>query len=530
MNHCQIRLFLNISLLSLFLFSLCTGTVLADGDVGQKIDPFLQNELNNRAATESIEVILVLDRDPLAQMPEYLVTEMKERIERLGGSLNNHAFNNIKVTVPIGKISEIAGWPEIKLIKLPTRPRISSMSEGVGVIGADLWQNSGLLGQGVKVGIIDMGFKGWEGAGLTQYYPLRVFGGDENSSTHGAECAALIHDVAPGAMLYLANIENAETDLYNAYSWLKSQGVEVISCSLGWDWWWQLSGQIDQQTVNQLHSIVEQAYNDGIIWVNSAGNEGYQVWLGQTNLDQYNYVNFGDGWQVNQFFLFKHSDTSPSSGQALIWLVWFNPSANYDLGIYRWNEQNKQWDNMMVHSISVGTGLKLSQFQGNTYDTTGDIYAVAIKNLGGGSSQDWVGLIADSLDDVAPVFYFYTRYYSIDYPADDPAVLTVGAVPYNNPYQTEGFSSCGPTLYGGAKPDIVAPDRVTTWFGQNFIGTSAAAPYATGAVALLKQVHPEWGPDQIKYMLEATAYDLAPAGWDYCSGAGLIQLGGLLGR
>ncbi|MGB9712410.1 MAG: S8 family serine peptidase [Dissulfurimicrobium hydrothermale] len=527
MDYYQIRLFL-----SLLLIFFCTGTALANDGVSPKIDPFLQNELNNRTASESIEVILVLDRDPLAQMPEDLVREMKDRIEGLGGSVSNYAFNNIKATVPVDKISEIAKWPEIKVIKLPTRPHVSSMSEGVGVIGADRWQNSGLLGQGVKVGIIDVGFKGWESAGLTRYYPLKVFGGDENSDTHGAECAALVHDVAPGAMLYLANIGNADTDLYNAYSWLKSQGVEVISCSLGWDWWWLLSGQIDQQTVDQLHSIVEQAHNDGITWVNAAGNKAQQIWLGQANLDQYNYVNFTSGWEVNPFILSKHSDSSPSSGQALVWLIWFNPSANYDLNIYRWNGQN--WD-IVAHSVSVGTGLKLCLFQGNRYDITGDIYAAAIKGGWGSSSQDWVGLILDSLDDLQPSFDpsfggVYTRTYSIDYPADDPAVLTVGAVPYNNPYQTEKFSSCGPTLSGGAKPDIVAPDCVTTWFGGNFCGTSAAAPYAAGAVALLKQAHPEWGPDQIKSMLKATAYDIAPAGWDYCSGAGLMQLGGLLGR
>jgi subtilisin family serine protease len=529
MRHYQIRLFFHLSLLSLFLFFPCSGTALANGDISPKIDPFLQNEINNRTASYLIEVILVLDRDPAAQMPEDIINELKKRIEGLGGVIDNYAFNNIKAAVPAGKVSEIAKWPEIKLIKLPTKPRVSSMSEGVSVIGADIWQNNGLLGQGVKVGIIDIGFKGWEIAGLTRYYPLKVFGGDENSSTHGAKCAALVHDVAPGAMLYLANIGNAETDMYNAYNWLKSQGVEVISCSLGWEWWWLLSGQLDQQTVDQLHSIVEQAHNDGIAWVNSAGNEGEQVWLGQANLDQYNYVNFGNGWEVNQFALTKNSDSSPSSGQALVWLIWFNPSANYDLDIYRWDGQNKQWD-IVTHSISVGTGLKLCQFQGNTYDFTEDIYAAAIKSAGG-SNQDWIGLIIDSLDDLQPEFIgFYTRTYSIDYPADDPDVLTVGAVPYNNPYQTEEFSSCGPTLSGGAKPDIVAPDCVTTWFGGNFCGTSAAAPYAAGAVALLKQAHPEWTPDQVKTMLQATAYDIGPAGWDYCSGAGLMQIGGLLGQ
>ncbi|MGQ9811957.1 MAG: S8 family serine peptidase [Dissulfurimicrobium sp.] len=524
MRHYQIRLFFHLSLLSLFLFFHCAGTVLANGDISTKIDPFLQNEINNRTASYLIEVILVLDRDPAAQMPEDIVNEIKKRIEGLGGIIGNYAFNNIKATVPAGKVSEIAGWPEIKLIKLPTRPRVSSMSEGVGVIGADIWQNNGLLGQGVKVGIIDIGFKGWESAGLTQYYPLKVFGGDPNSSTHGAECAALVHDVAPGAMLYLANIGNAETDMYNAYNWLKSQGVKVISCSLSWKWWWLLSGKIDQQTVDQLHYIVEQAYNDGITWVNAAGNEGKQIWLGQASLDQYKYIDFGNGWEVNPFIL-KHNDSSPSSGLVLVWLMWSNPIANYDLNIYKWNQQNERWD-IVTHSIPISTGLKLCLFQGTIYD----YYGAAIRSTGG-SSQDWVGLIIDPWDDLKPEFiFFYTRIYSIDYPADDPKVLTVGAAPYSNPCQTEEYSSCGPTLSGDIKPDIVAPDCVTTWFGKNFCGTSAAAPYTAGSVALLKQIHPEWTPGQVKTMLQTTACDIGPAGPDYCSGAGLLQIRWLLGR
>jgi minor extracellular serine protease Vpr len=77
------------------------------------------------------------------------------------------------------------------------------------------------------------------------------------------------------------------------------------------------------------------------------------------------------------------------------------------------------------------------------------------------------------------------------------------------------FSSSGPNGDPDVlKPDIVAPgvDILSAYSpalaGLNFnqiSGTSMAAPHITGAVALLKQLHPFWTPAQIKTALTSTA-------------------------
>ncbi|SFW97913.1 minor extracellular serine protease Vpr [Thermoactinomyces sp. DSM 45891] len=72
-------------------------------------------------------------------------------------------------------------------------------------------------------------------------------------------------------------------------------------------------------------------------------------------------------------------------------------------------------------------------------------------------------------------------------------------------------SSRGPVHKTWAiKPDIVAPGvGITSTLPNNKYGgasgTSQAAPQVTGAVALIKQMHPEWTPEEIKAALSNTA-------------------------
>jgi serine protease AprX len=135
---------------------------------------------------------------------------------------------------------------------------------------------------------------------------------------------------------------------------------------------------------------------------------------------------------------------------------------------------------------------------------------------------------------------------TISKPADDPLVLTVGAVedretPAVSDDRSPAFTGQGPTAHGRAKPDVVAPGvrLVSLRAPGSFVeehasgsgvdgtyrrgtGTSMSTAVVSGLVALLREARPDWTPDQVKHALRATA---AGVGSDDPSlvGAGLVQ-------
>jgi hypothetical protein len=87
-------------------------------------------------------------------------------------------------------------------------------------------------------------------------------------------------------------------------------------------------------------------------------------------------------------------------------------------------------------------------------------------------------------------------------------------------------SSRGPTpapVENLLKPNVIAPGTSilsASALGEAFVelsGTSMASPHIAGAAALLKSVHPDWGPDQLASVIETTA--TAELATDYDDGA-----------
>ena len=79
--------------------------------------------------------------------------------------------------------------------------------------------------------------------------------------------------MAPDAQLYLACV-GTEVDLAAAEAWAKSQGVTVINHSAGWE------GPYRDDGGGPVGAVVADARANGILWVNSAGNEAMTHWSG----------------------------------------------------------------------------------------------------------------------------------------------------------------------------------------------------------------------------------------------------------
>ena len=119
---------------------------------------------------------------------------------------------------------------------------------------------------------------------------------------------------------------------------------------------------------------------------------------------------------------------------------------------------------------------------------------------------------------------YVTKAGSLTLPADARNAVAVGAVRYSNK-KLESFSSHGPTADGRVKPDLTAPDGVSTasWDGA-FFGTSAATPHAAGAAALILSHNPGMNVATLRReLLKATASSGNSRNNDV--GYGLIDLG-----
>ncbi len=99
---------------------------------------------------------------------------------------------------------------------------------------------------------------------------------------------------------------------------------------------------------------------------------------------------------------------------------------------------------------------------------------------------------------------------SLGTPGDADSTVSVGAVDSLN--NIASFSSRGPTDDLRTKPEVVARGLYTWWADANdpgaygyASGTSLSTPLVSGAAALLCEVHPEWGPEDIRKALMMTA-------------------------
>ncbi|MCX5148680.1 type VII secretion-associated serine protease mycosin [Streptomyces sp. NBC_00320] len=106
------------------------------------------------------------------------------------------------------------------------------------------------------------------------------------------------------------------------------------------------------------------------------------------------------------------------------------------------------------------------------------------------------------------------------YPAAYPGVIAVAAVDRGG--QKAAFSTrnwYATVSAPGVDVVIADPDRA---YYEGW-GTSAAAAFVSGVVALVKATHPDLSPAQIKKLLEDTASDAPPGGRDDSRGHGLVD-------
>lgn len=120
-------------------------------------------------------------------------------------------------------------------------------------------------------------------------------------------------------------------------------------------------------------------------------------------------------------------------------------------------------------------------------------------------------VVASSGNDSAPV---------VGYPAKYPSVIGVSATDQNN--KLASYSNYGPEI------EVAAPGTyiLSTHLNNKYVfmsGTSMAAPYVTGQLALLKQLYPSATASELRTLSHSHTVDIGAPGKDPEFGYGLIQ-------
>ncbi|MGE0879879.1 MAG: S8 family serine peptidase [Acidimicrobiia bacterium] len=418
---------------------------------------------------------------------------------------------------------------------------------------AAAWQAAGHTGKGIKIGVVDAFYGGaWSASqNAGELVPpagkfCRLGGancGDPflvapSAATHGVMVAEIVHEMAPDAQLYIATVSTA-SDLQAAVDYFAANGVKIITRSLTAFF----DGPGDG--TGPLATVVDSAVAKGMVWFNSVGNSAGQAplrsgsyWRGQwVDADNDGNLDFAPG--VNYLRVFCGGLINGLRWDD--WVAWNGGggATDYDVLVY---------DNLAdIGGLAVESNSSDRQvFGAPPVETT------AFSSCGSGDNEDYIQIrrMADGPDDDIKTdtlelmgnqtaFFYWSNPYSATQPVSDsanPGEVSVGAIDPANGTTIGNYSSQGPTNDGRIKPDMAAASCVTGFTiaatgGGCFAGTSASAPTAAGAAALVLSAGLAGSPAEIAaWLYENALVDRDTPGNDNRSGRGELVLPGPPGK
>ena len=370
------------------------------------------------------------------------------------------------------------------------------------------WHAAGYRGQGIKIAILDTGFRGYRahlGHALPNHVTVHSFRSDGDleakDSQHGILCGEVVHALRRMPRFFWP-IGNRTVPIS---SWTRSAGPASrvpglcpvrSSCRAG------VMAREAVPCTRRMADLLGSGREAGdLLFFASAGNTAQRHWSGT----------FHDGghgfhaWQSGK----EENGLSPWGTQKVSIELCWQTSADYDLYVY---DRTAAAD--VAQSLAQNGTLRscaVARFLPQAQHT----YVVRIRLAHGPVGPFHLVALGAGLQ-------FANARGSIPFPADGPAVVAVGAVSLDGHRLL--YSSCGPNS-PQPKPDLVAPVPFPSlWRAQPFSGTLASAPQAAALAALWWCRYPSWTATQVRAALCSAAHDLGPPGHDYETGYGLIAL------
>jgi hypothetical protein len=419
------------------------------------------------------------------------------------------------------EVTELAANSLVSYVRPPSRPvslaGSDGTTEGIAAVNLSAARDGGYTGENVTVAVVDVdpfdvdhpAFSGRVAA--TKDFTGRDVDGEGG---HGTATAELVAETAPNASLVFVRV-NSEVELYEAIDWLEANtSTDVVSMSLGWYNVGALNG------TSPMDREIEESVENGTTWVVSAGNTGNRKhWNGTwTDPD-------GDG-RLNVDGDREHFEVvgTASNGHVPVriyasWRDWPRSDDDYDICLY--DDESLDDADLVGCSGNPQTGIQdpaegLVGYLSDDGDGYERLYLTVERRDADGRAHFDV-FLGDSLT----FRRSWTTGGSLAVPATNPRVVTVGAVDHVDG-RIEPYSSRGPTVDGRTKPDVVAPDNVSSSVYDRFRGTSASAPQVAGVAAVLLDANRRLSAAEVKSSLLAGARPLGD-GVTQAAGHGLVD-------
>ena len=442
-------------------------------------------------------------------------------LRALGAHVDASSRSFVRISAPPAVLRRAAELGEIRALRFPLRPipvdgAGSVLSQSVALTGASALQAAGINGSGVKVAVLDVGFLNLSAAKTSGDVPASAIAVNfsrtaiESGSPHGTGVTEQVADMAPGAQLYTIKFDD-EVSFENAVSYLRDNGIHIANLSVNW------FGASYYDDTGPINEIIDHSHDvDGVFWTVGGGNWGFRHWRGPW-LDE-----DGDGWES-----FAPNDErlgTVSELDQICWVLnWNQYPERYagtitDLDLFVYSKTNAVVASSQNRQVANSLPVEEACY---TRVASQEPYSIGVHRFSGPTAGLELSIVSSDAGIEAAKQVAASS-------AVDPAVahgaFAVGAIDQSVWASAflENFSSQGPTTDGRPKPELVAPDRTSTFAYGTALGTSFAAPVVAGAAALIAQQAPGIGANQIRAKLVAAAHDVGPVGRDDFFGYGQL--------
>ncbi|MFC1887460.1 S8 family serine peptidase [Candidatus Cloacimonadota bacterium] len=455
-------------------------------------------------------------------------------------------FNFITSWIKVNILEELASMNSVKAIMTVLPPEFRTGS--VNTEGDVLHQSDQVRaeyypsGYGVKVGVITDGVDSRASAQATGDLPpdndglwilQNNYGGDE-----GTALLEIIHDIAPQADLYFHDAGTNTGEFMDAADALLAAGCDIICDDVGW----LLEPFFEHGPVAQYIQGLLTSRND-LIWTSACGNAGLshnQGWYypvtGYTDHD------FSHGTGGPTYIALD----MPAGSSVIVVAQWNDPwgAAVNDYDLWMYNTATSDWPAWSYNDQSGGYPYPLEYF-----------FYEACEYWNG---EFWFFVDKYDGDPRELEIYFYPQGCTIDqtwitpqdaifgHPVlegDTPGMMATGAVNWWDPDQPASYSSQGPvthwyeeTVTATIQYSSTLQTPSSAWasgvditgaggFSDPFYGTSAAAPHAAGAAALLRETIVSPVTSTLQTIIPSMIYSsTGETNWDEGLGWGVPQL------